>query len=121
MLFFVDTCFGRAALSRAGSSELARLANDLSAAESGVIVLASSSGRQESLENDEWGNGAFTKALIAGLQGAADPRRSGRVTFKGLDYYVSDEVSRLTEGKQTPVTISPTGVPDFAVSVLSTR
>ena len=35
---------------------------------------------------------------------------------KALDLYVSDAVSRLTDGRQTPVTISPIGVPDFAVA-----
>lgn len=115
-LLFVDTCFGGSALSRAGSSELARMANNLSAAENGVVVFASSSGRQLSEEKDAWGNGAFTKAVLSGLAGKADLTQSGRVTFKGLDFYVSEEVHRLTEGRQTPVTISPTGVPDFAVA-----
>lgn len=115
-LLFVDTCFGGSALSRAGSSEIARMANNLSATENGVIVFASSSGRQLSEENDTWGNGAFTKAVLSGLSGKADLTRTGRVTFKGLDFYVSEEVHKLTEGRQTPVTISPTGVPDFAIA-----
>jgi hypothetical protein len=119
-LLFVDTCFGGSALSRAGSSELARMANNLSAAENGVVVFASSSGRQLSEERDAWGNGAFTKAVLAGLSGKADLTRSGRVTFKGLDFYVSEEVHKLTEGRQTPVTISPTGVPDFALARVGT-
>jgi uncharacterized caspase-like protein len=115
-LLFVDTCFGGSALSRAGSSELARMANNLSATEHGVVVFASSSGRQLSEENDVWGNGAFTKAVISGLAGKADLTQTGRVTFKGLDFYVSEEVRKLTEGRQTPVTISPTGIPDFALA-----
>ena len=115
-LLFVDTCFGGSALSRAGSSEIARMANNLSSAENGVVVFASSSGRQLSEEHDDWGNGAFTKAVLAGLEGKADLTGSGRVTFKGLDFYVSEEVRKLTQGRQTPVTISPTGVPDFALA-----
>ncbi len=117
-LMFVDTCHGSAVISRLGSSELARMANNLSSAENGVIVFASSSGRQLSLENDDWGNGAFTRALLDGLTGKADLTRSGRVTFKGLDFYVSEEVRRLTEGRQTPVTIAPLGIPDFTVARL---
>ena len=115
-LLFVDTCFGGSALSRAGSSEIARMANNLSSAENGIVVFASSSGRQLSEEHDDWGNGAFTKAVLAGLEGKADLTGSGRVTFKGLDFYVSEEVRKLTQGRQTPVTISPTGVPDFALA-----
>jgi uncharacterized caspase-like protein len=94
------------------------MANDLAAAENGVVVFASSSGKQLSEENDAWGNGAFTKAVLAGLSGEADLTRTGRITFKGLDFYVSEEVRKLTEGRQTPVTISPIGVPDFAIARL---
>ncbi len=117
VLMFVDTCFGGAIISSAGSVELRRMANSLAAPENGVIVFASSSGRQESLEKDEWGNGAFTKALIAGLRGKADLFNNGRITYKSLDFYVSDAVTRLTEGRQTPVTISPIGIADFLVAV----
>ena len=117
-LFFVDTCFGGNVVGNfnTASRELARMANDLAAAENGVVVFASSSGKQLSEENDAWGNGAFTKAVLAGLSGKADLTRTGRITFKGLDFYISEEVRKLTEGRQTPVTISPIGVPDFAIA-----
>lgn len=121
-LFFVDTCFaGNVVGSAPGalantSRELGRLASELASSENGVVVFASSSGRQLSEEKDEWGNGAFTKALIDGIGGKADLTRTGRVTFKGLDFFVSEEVRRLTDGRQTPVTISPVGVPDFMLA-----
>ncbi len=114
-LFFVDTCYGGNAVGTA-SRELARLANDLAAAENGVVVFASSSGRQLSEENNAWGNGAFTKAVLAGLSGGADLTNTGRITFKALDFFISEEVNKLTAGRQTPVTISPLGVPDFAIA-----
>jgi WD40 repeat protein len=117
-LLFIDTCFAGNALGsfRSASRELARLANELASSENGVVVFASSSGRQLSEENDEWGNGAFTKSVIEGMSGKADLTRTGRITFKALDFYVSEEVRRLTSGRQTPVTISPAGVPDFTVA-----
>jgi WD40 repeat protein len=123
-LFFVDTCFaGNVVGSSVGglantSRELGRLASEMASAENGVVVFASSSGRQLSEEKDEWGNGAFTKALIDGLGGKADLTKTGRVTFKGLDFFVSEEVRRLTDGRQTPVTISPIGVADFSLASL---
>jgi len=121
-LFFVDTCYAGNALGnfQTASRELARMANNLAAAENGVVVFASSSGRQLSEENDQWGNGAFTKALIEGFGGGADLTRSGRITYKGLDFFISEEVTKLTEGRQTPVTIAPIGVPDFAIARIST-
>ncbi len=118
-LLFIDTCHAGSALGATGSGrngELARFVNDMS--DNGVVVFAASAGRQESLESDEWGNGAFTTALLAGLEGKADPLRLGRVTYKGLDYFVSEEVRRLTSGRQTPVSLSPMGVPDFELARL---
>ncbi len=116
-LLFVDTCYAGAAVGALQSSrrELARLANDLASSENGVIVFASSTGRQLSEENEAWGNGAFTKAAIDGMRGGADFQRRGNITYKALDFFISDEVRRLTEGRQTPVTISPIGIPDFAI------
>jgi uncharacterized caspase-like protein len=81
------------------------------------VVFASSTGRQNSEESDAWGNGAFTKALVEGLGGKADLARRGHVTFKALDYFVSEEVRRLTSGRQTPVTIIPIGIPDFVLAL----
>ena len=119
-LMFIDTCFAGNALGalHKASKKTERLINDLSASENGVIVFASSTGHEESLEKESWGNGAFTKALLEGLSGRADFMRAGRVTYAGLNLFVSEEVSRLTDGKQRPVFISPRGVPDFAVARL---
>jgi WD40 repeat protein len=117
-LFFVDTCFAGNVVGslKDRNREVSRFVNDLASAENGVVVFASSSGRQVSEENDDWGNGAFTRALILGLNGRADLLRSGRITYKGLDYFVSEEVKRLTQGRQTPVSLSPWGVPDFTLA-----
>jgi hypothetical protein len=117
-LMFIDTCHAGNALgsTTARNPEVARFVNDMS--DNGVVVFAASSGRQESLESEAWGNGAFTLALIDGLGGKADPLRVGRVTYKGLDYYVSESVRRLTQGEQTPVSLAPIGAPDFELARL---
>ena len=119
-ILFVDTCFAGNALGALSKApkQTERLMNDLSASENGVVVFASSTGNEESEEKDEWGNGAFTKALLEGLGGKADFMRAGRVTYAGLNLFVSEEVTRLTSGRQRPVFISPRGVPDFAVALL---
>ena len=122
-LFFVDTCFAGNSLGalrqggrKTGKTE--KMMNDLSSSENGVVVFASSTGQEESEEKAEWGNGAFTKAVIDGLGGKADFMRAGRVTFAGLNLFVSEEVVRITNGRQRPVFISPRGIPDFALSRL---
>jgi len=119
-ILFVDTCHAGNVIGNPATSrkEMSRLADELASAENGVVVFAASSGRQLSSESDEWGNGAFTKAIIEGLSGEADLTKAGRITFKSLDFFVSDRVSALTDGFQTPVTIVPVGIPDFVMALI---
>ncbi|MGB7292225.1 MAG: hypothetical protein WBD99_08645 [Thermodesulfobacteriota bacterium] len=74
--------------------------NELSSAESGVVVFASSSGRQYSLEDTKWNNRAFTKAPIEGATGKADYTKTGRIRINMLDLYLSERVKELkAEGR----------------------
>jgi WD40 repeat protein len=92
------------------------LLRDLVTDDYGVIVMCSSMGREESQEQDSWGHGAFTKALIEGLQGAADYDRDGTVYLNELDLYVTERVKTLTGGKQHPVTEKPTTIRSFPLA-----
>ena len=92
--------------------------NELASAENGAIVFSSSTGRQYSLEDPGWGNGAFTKGLVEGIGGKADFRGTGRITVTMLDLYVSERVKELTKGQQTPTTVKPPNIPDFPVAVV---
>lgn len=119
-LFFVDTCHSGNVLGtgrRAIGSDLTAVVNELSSAENGVIVFAASTGRQAAQESPEWGNGAFTRAVVEGMSGKADVGRTGRVTHKMLDLYVSERVKGMTRGTQSPVTIVPQGISDFPVAI----
>lgn len=109
VFFFLDTCHSGAVWGRPTGSALdvSRIVNDLGSPEEGVVVFASSTGRQVSFENVEWGNGAFTKAVVEGLNGKADFFGNGYVTTAQLDAYVSDRVPKLTGGRQTPATGKP--------------
>ena len=115
-VFFVDTCYAGKSIGILSNTDLTRIANKLASAEYGVVIFSASDGKQESLESMDWGNGAFTKALVAGVNGAADYRNQGLVTHRGLDYYVGYEVTKLTEGRQTPVTMVPVAVKDFGLA-----
>jgi uncharacterized caspase-like protein len=115
-LFFVDTCYASRAIGRLDRRETTRLVSGLSQSELGVIVFSGSAARQESLESTAWGNGAFTKALLDGLDGLADGRRIGFVTHVGLDGYVAQAVRELTAGRQTPVTALPQGIVDYPIA-----
>jgi hypothetical protein len=120
-VFFLDTCHSGNALgtakTRAVDSGVDAFVNDLTSAENSVAVFAAATGRQLSLEDPAWGNGAFTKAVVEGLNGKADLLKRGSITLKGLDYYVAGRVKELTDGRQSPDTIMPGGVADFPIAV----
>jgi len=121
VLVFMDACHSGNLMGktrRRGLLDVNTVINELAAAENGAIVFSSSTGRQYSLENSDWGNGAFTKGLVEGIGGKADFRGTGRITVNMLDLYVSERVKELTEGQQTPTTVKPPNVPDFPVVVL---
>jgi hypothetical protein len=121
-IFFVDACHSGNVMGdgvrRRGQADMNFIVNELSSAENGVLVFASSTGRQFSLENTAWNNGAFTKALVEGLNGKADYNKNGRITHKMLDLYVSERVKELTKGQQTPKTLVPQGVTDYPIAVV---
>lgn len=119
-VFFLDTCHSGNVLGpgRKGlNDDVTSVVNELSSTDNGVVVFSSSTARQYSLESPEWGNGAFTKALVEGLSGQADLGGTGRITFKMLDLYVSERVKALTDGRQSPVTQAPGGVADFPLAL----
>jgi uncharacterized caspase-like protein len=117
-LLFVDTCHsGNIMGARRGATDINAVVNELASAEIGTVVFASSTGRQYSLEDAAWGNGAFTKALLEGLSGKADFAGKGKVTVNMLDLYLSERVKELTDGKQTPTTAKPQTVQDFPIAV----
>jgi hypothetical protein len=118
VLVFIDTCHSGNLLGKAkrrGLVTSSAVVNELASAENGAIVFSSSTGRQYSQENSEWGNGAFTKGLVEGLSGKADYKGTGRITVNMLDLYASERVKELTHGQQTPSTVKPPNVPDFPI------
>lgn len=121
-LFFIDTCHSGNVLGKGKKNftnpDVSAVINDLASVDTGVVVFSASTGRQEALENPAWGNGAFTKSLVEGLSGKADERNTGRVTYRMLDFYITDRVKELTKGLQSAVTVAPAGVPDFPLAAV---
>ena len=99
--------------------ELPNIINILISAENGVIVFSSSNGKQTSVESSQVGNGAFTKALIEGFDGAADYSKDGIITINKLDLYVNERVKALTQNRQTPTTTKPSSINDFPIAINS--
>jgi hypothetical protein len=49
--------------------------------------------------------------------GKADFQKRGRVTHKGLDYHVAERVKELTGGRQTLLSITPSGIADILLAL----
>lgn len=117
VVMFVDTCHSGGVMGKRAVTDITGVINELTSAENGVVVFASSTGRQYSLEDPQWQNGAFTKAVVEGLKGKADLLGKGKITINMLDAFIAERVKEITKGKQTPVTTKPVTVPDFPVAV----
>jgi uncharacterized caspase-like protein len=118
-IFFVDTGYYAGVLGGKATDirpDIDKFANELSAAENGIIVFASSTGNQLSQEREEWNNGAFTKALVEGLRGAAARPGLAAISISDLNGYVSRRVNQLTGGTQRPVMAIPKTVDDYWIA-----
>lgn len=117
-LLFIDTCHagaaGGAQVAMRGA-DLTELINELTDAESGLIVFAASNGRQPAQESPLWGGGAFTNAILSCATAPGERRFDGAVTHKGLGQCVHDKVLELTERDQRVVVVVPPGVEDYPV------
>ncbi len=122
VIVFLDTCHAGDVLGNRGTKAIPPnidgIVNELISAENGAVVFTSSTGRQQSLEDQKWNNGAFTRALIDGLGGKADLTGKGRITINMLDLYLSERVKELTQGRQTPTTAKPQTIQDFPIAVV---
>jgi uncharacterized caspase-like protein len=123
-LVFLDTCYAGGAMGTTtrGAVDINSLVNELSSTENGVVTFASSTGRQVSQEDDAWGNGAFTKALIEGMGSGGRPARAdlmakGVITGAQLYAWLAERVKELTRGTQHPVMVLPKTIPDFPMFV----
>ncbi|QWR78367.1 caspase family protein [Candidatus Magnetomonas plexicatena] len=123
IVLFMDTCHAGnvTGIAKGFSFNLNGIINNLTSAENGVIVFASSTGKQLSQESSEWQNGAFTKAVVDGIKGEADTKKTGRVTIGMMYVHITETVTKLTNGEQTPVGSIPITVPNFPIAVVRQR
>jgi len=92
-LMFVDTC-------HSGGAYNTRLVND--AANANIIVFSATDTETVSWEFENLAHGAFTYAVIQGLEGKAR-KADGSVSVLALGDFVSQEVTNLTLNKQQPM------------------
>ena len=69
----------------------------------GATVISSSGGAELSIEGETYNNGLFTYCMLRGLNNrAADLNKDKTINVRELQVYVRDEVTKLSNGKQTP-------------------
>jgi uncharacterized caspase-like protein len=116
-VLFLDTCYsGQLRLGRGQPDalpDITKLANELADADAGVIVFASSTGRERSLELEQFQQGAFTHALLEGIGGQADYTKDWFIAISELETYLAERVKGLTKGQQKPVTAKPEAVENY--------
>ena len=121
VLAFLDTCHSGNVLGtgkKRALGDINRLVNELTSAENGVVVFASSTGQETSQESPEWNNGAFTKALVEGLAGRGDFNHDGVISLNELNLWVADRVKELSGGEQHANMIRPDSIRDFPFSLI---
>lgn len=120
VIFFIDTCHAGQSMGGSLTLDLASVANDLQSTENGIIVFTATQSNELSIESSTWENGAFTEALLEGLKGKAYPD-NGKISFKGLDLYISKRVPELVKEisspySQTPSIVIPKPISNFDIS-----
>jgi hypothetical protein len=95
-IIFIDACHSGGA--RANPADINFEISKLNAVKKGLTVFASSRGEEQSYEDPQWKNGAFTKAIIQGLTlGRADADKNHIVTLHELHSFVSKEVATIVK------------------------
>ncbi len=114
-----DTCHSGGITGKRDIAGISDALRDLRKVEGGVVVMTAATGREASVESPEWEHGAFTLALIEGLeQKKANFNGDNRIDIKELDLFVTNRVKELTGGRQHPTTEIPTVMPNFPIAVL---
>jgi len=115
VMLCVDTCHAAGVTGGTARALRPRALTDAlrqaSATDVGLITFASCLPNEVSLERDDWGNGAFTKALVEALEGKADANTDGLLMLAELEVYVLERVKDLTEGRQHPSLTRPPTIP----------
>ncbi len=118
----LDACHaGTAAEGQLPPSAADSLVQDLTAEDSGVIVLCASLGREYAIESKLTKAGFFTLGLVEGLSGHGDIDGDGLVYLHELNMYATARVRQLSGGSQNPTLGRPAGVRPFPLAKVPPR
>lgn len=120
VIVFANTCYAGGLT--AASKLTADPAMELVTPDSGIVVFASSSPREQSFEFAELKHGAFTKVLLDTLtSGDGDANRDGFLSISEIQNSVRAGVEKVTSGAQHPIVQRPPTVKEFPLFHVAKR
>jgi hypothetical protein len=110
VVVLLDSCFsgaagGRSPFDPAAEGERTPITSeflDRMAQGKGRVVLTASGPDEPAQESADLAHGIFTYYLLDGLRGAADLSGDGEIDIHEIYRYVSEQVARVTRGRQNP-------------------
>ncbi len=118
VVLFLDACYsGNGIASGRSAVDMTGVSNSFSS-NAGVVMFASSSGREVSYEDASYENGAFTEALLSIFTDPKAYNDDKLLSIAELDEALTTMVDQLTEGKQTPVMTKPGAIKRFFVAAM---
>jgi uncharacterized caspase-like protein len=120
VLLFVDTCH---AAGITGAKSIWRdPLYELTSEEYGTIVFSSSLSREISVEDEKWGHGAFTKAILETFEDPDSDINGDRfLSLTELEQGVCDRVQEMTKGQQHPVMKRPATIHNIPLYYVGDR
>jgi uncharacterized caspase-like protein len=121
VLVFLDACHAAGGLETgvAGARhfDTVGLVNEFADAQNGIVSFVSSQGNELSYEDERWKNGAFTRALVEGLEGKTLSAGESEILTIDLYRWLHKQVHAMTDNRQTPIMHSPPSLAPFAVAL----
>jgi WD40 repeat protein len=116
-ILFIDSCHAGAVTGnkpKDGAKRLVEIIKESNTDVSGLVTFASSEGSEDSWELDKFMHGAFTEALIEGLnERKADLDGDGVIDSLELGNWIEKRVRELTDKKQHAVYLPAPGASSF--------
>lgn len=123
-LMFLDAChsgqlgknlYASRGVAETNSEAIRELASDAS----GVVIFSGSTGAEKSLESNEWKHGAFTYAILDGVNNkTAEYKKDNIIYLNELDNYIAEKVKELTKGQQHPTTQKPSTISNLPLFMI---
>ncbi len=104
-IILIDACHSGAAKqegNKSANTDYKNIQKVISQTPPSIITLASSSENEVSYEDASWQHGAFTKAIIEGLNSKADSKKDNIIWVTEIVDYVIENVPKITSSKPVP-------------------